>query len=86
MKIAVIIGRIGSDAGYVWIDAQGHIHRVPGWNPEAMSEAVRGLAVIREAAQMKDAGVSQALLRTAMQSVQKELEGHVEQGSVLVVG
>jgi hypothetical protein len=26
------------DGGGFWIDAQGHIHRIPPWNPEALRD------------------------------------------------
>ena len=32
------IGQRGSDAGGWYIGPDGKIHRIPGWNPEAMVE------------------------------------------------
>jgi hypothetical protein len=31
----------GNDGGFFWIDANGHVHHVGPWNPEALTPAMR---------------------------------------------
>lgn len=79
------IGRIGSDAGGWYIGADGKIHRVPGWNPEAMTELGRALTVLQEAGQFKTPGLAEATIRSVLEFAQKELNTHVKGGNAVVV-
>jgi hypothetical protein len=80
------IGRGGSDAGGWYIGPDGKIHRIPGWNPEAMLELTRAVNVIREAGHFKTPGLAEATLRGVMDFAQKELATHLKGGGVLVIG
>lgn len=80
------IGRVGSDAGGWYIGSDGKIHRIPGWNPEAMLEMTHAINVIREAGQLKTPGLADAALKGVMEFAQKELATHVKGGGVLVIG
>jgi hypothetical protein len=80
------IGRIGSDAGGWYIGPDGKIHRVPGWNPEAMRELTHAISVIREAGQLKTPGLAEATIKGVMELAQKELANHVKGGGVVVLG
>jgi hypothetical protein len=80
------IGRIGSDAGGWYIGADGKIHRIPGWNPEAMLELSRAIEVIRNAGELKTPGLAEAAIKGVMEFAQKQLGEHVKGGGVLVVG
>ena len=80
------IGRVGSDAGGWYIGSDGKIHRIPGWNPEAMLEVTHAINVIREAGQLKTPGLADAALKGVMEFAQKELATHVQGGGVLVIG
>jgi hypothetical protein len=80
------IGHVGSDAGGWYIGADGKIHRIPGWNPEAMLELTRAVSVIREAGQLKTPGLTEATVKGVMEFAQKELATHVKGGGVLVIG
>jgi hypothetical protein len=79
------IGRIGSDAGGWYIGSDGKIHRVPGWNPEAMTELSRALNVLREAGQFKTPGLAEATIKSVLEFTQKELNTHVKDGGAVVV-
>jgi hypothetical protein len=80
------IGRVGSDAGGWYIGPDGKIHRIPGWNPEAMIEMTHAISVIREAGQLKTPGLADAALKGVLEFAQKELATHVKGGGVLVIG
>jgi hypothetical protein len=80
------IGRVGSDAGGWYIGPDGKIHRIPGWNPEAMLEMTHAINVIREAGQLKTPGLADTALKGVMEFAQKELATHVKGGGVLVIG
>lgn len=80
------IGRIGTDAGGWYIDANGKVHRVPGWNPEAMIDLSRAISVIREAGQFKTPGLREATIKGVMEFAQKEFANHIKEGGVVVIG
>jgi len=77
---------VGTDAGGWYIGRDGKIHRVPGWNPEAMVDLTRAVSVIREVAQFKQAGLADAVLKAGvLEFAFKEVEAHVKAGGILVV-
>lgn len=80
------IGPRGTDAGGWYIGPDGKIHRIPGWNPEAMVEMSHAINVIREAGQLKTPGLAQAAIKSVMEFAQKELGQHVKEGGVVVIG
>jgi hypothetical protein len=80
------IGNVGSDAGGWYIGADGKIHRIPGWNPEAIRELGHAVSVIREAGQLKTPGLADAAIKSVMDFVQREVGGQLKGGGVLVVG
>lgn len=75
-----------TDAGGWYIGADGKIHRIPGWNPEAMADVVRAVTIIREAGQLKTPGIAEGAIKHVMEFAQKELGAHVKGGGVLVIG
>jgi len=81
----IVIGHAGSDAGWIWIDGEGHIHRVPGWEPELINELRSAVAVVREASQIKTAGVAEAAIQAVHGLIAKELGAHVEGGGVVLL-
>ena len=86
MNIYYIGGGAGTDAPGWYIGPDGKIHRVPGWNPEAMVDLSSAIKVIRAAAQIKTPGVADAAIKSVMTYVQKELGSHVKEGGVVVIG
>lgn len=79
------LGGFGTDAPSFYIGPDGKIHRVPGWNPEAMADLAHALNVIGEAAKLKTPELGEVLVKGAMEFVQKELNTHVKGGAVLVI-
>jgi hypothetical protein len=86
----IIIGRIGSDAGYWYIGPDGKLHHVPGWNPEQLAEVGAAVNIMREATRLKTPGLAEAAIKSVMEFTQKELAAHLKdrgtQGVVLVLG
>ena len=80
------IGKIGTDAGGWYIGSDGKIHRIPGWNPEAMTDLGRALTVLREASQIKSKGVGERAIKSVLDFAQKELGAYVKDGGVIVLG
>ena len=81
----IYFGPIGSDAGGIYIGADGKIHRIPGWNPEAMLDLSRSLRVLGQAALIKQAGLSDKVIDSVHGFAMKELETHVKGGGVFVI-
>ena len=77
----LIVGPIGSDAGYIVIGPNGP-HRVPGWNPEAAAQVTAAIRVIEAASQIKTGAVqtrmmeaAQTMLKPQMEYIEKALAG-----------
>ena len=81
----IIIGHVGSDAGYWVIGPDGRMHHVGGWNPEALLEVSAALNVIKEATRLKTPGLAEAAVKSVMGFVQQQLGDHVKEGGVLVL-
>jgi hypothetical protein len=85
----IILGHIGSDAGYWYIGADGKLHHVPGWNPEAMLQFDAAISVMRSATQLKAPGLAEAVVKSVLPFAQKELNTYFKgagEGGVLVAG
>ena len=82
----VVFGHFGTDAGYVWIGPDGKIHRVPGWNPEQLSEVSKAVSILTQAAALKTPGLAEKVGSVLTEFVQKEISGHVkETGGISVI-
>ncbi len=87
----IFIGQEGSDAGGFRIVPDGKggwkIEKVPGWNPEGMSEVGAALQVLGRAAVLKNARVSKSILKSAANLANEELEaGGVKAATIVVIG
>lgn len=83
----IIIGNIGSDAGYWVIDSTG-IHHVGGWGVEAMVEFTSAIRIMGEATRLKTPGLAEAAVKTVREFAETELSKHLKDGaagSVVVV-
>lgn len=77
----IIIGPVGSDAGY-WVLGPGGFHRVGGWGQEAMAEVTAAVSVLAAASQVGNRAVqsrmldvAQAMLKPHMEYIDKAFEG-----------
>ena len=76
----IVIGNVGSDAGYwVW-DGHGWKH-VGGWAVEQLAEVRNALNIMGQASQLKTPGLSTAVTKTVSDMVTKELGANLGQGT-----
>ncbi|MEK6302745.1 MAG: hypothetical protein AABO41_18700 [Acidobacteriota bacterium] len=75
----------GTDAGGWYIGSDGKIHKIPGWNPEAMVELGHALNILREAGQLKTPRLAEAAIKSVNAFVQKELSTQLKEGGVVLV-
>jgi hypothetical protein len=80
----IVIGNIGSDAGY-WIwDGHGWKH-VGGWGIDQLVEVNSALNIMREAARLKTPGLAQAAAQSVSEFVTKQLGQNVKEGGGVVI-
>jgi len=65
----VIGGGTGDGGG--WIIVNGHLHRIPPWDPGV--DILRGLVTYRNAADIRDAAAQQAAQRSALETISKQI-------------
>jgi len=73
----IIIGHIGSDAGYWVIDANG-IHHVGGWGVDRLAEFASATAILREAVRLKTPGLAEAATKSVMKFAQDQISEHIK--------
>ncbi|HKS95278.1 MAG TPA: hypothetical protein VJV74_03995 [Terriglobia bacterium] len=80
----IVIGNIGSDAGYwVW---DGHEWKhVGGWGVEQLAEVTAALNIMRESTRFKTPGMAAAATKTVAEFAQKQLGAHLKEGGSVVV-
>ncbi len=76
--MAIIIGKIGSDAGYTIIYPDGTVYHSPGWGEGQLDDFMSAVHVIHSASQIKAPGVAAEVLKSARAFVEKELAAHVK--------
>jgi|HubBroStandDraft_2_1064218.scaffolds.fasta_scaffold3269666_1 hypothetical protein len=69
----IIVGHIGSDAGYTYIDSNGVVHHVPGWAPEQMLEVRAAASVLQSAMEFKTPGMTEATVSAVHEFVKEQL-------------
>jgi hypothetical protein len=79
MMNLIVLGNVGSDAGY-WVYGPGGWHHVGGWGVESLAEVKAALQIIAEAPRLKTPGLADATTRGLVEFVQKELAAHVKEG------
>jgi hypothetical protein len=81
----VFLGGFGSDAGYWYIGADGKLHHVGGWAPEAVTEVSRAITILGEAAHLKTPALSEAVIKSALEFVTKNIGANLKEGDVVVM-
>jgi hypothetical protein len=68
------------DGGGFWIDANGHIHRIPPWNPETLAQLTVGATMLNNARHITDTNlgrqvesIAQEVITGAMPQLEKQL-------------
>jgi hypothetical protein len=80
----IVIGNIGSDAGY-WVWDGNGFHHVGGWGVDQLVEVSAALNIMREATRLKTPGLADAAAKTVAEFAQKQLASHVKEGSGVVI-
>lgn len=78
-------GGFGTDAGGWYIGPDGKIHRVPGWNPEAMFDLAQSVTILGAASRIKERGFADGVIHAVLPAVQKQLDSYVKDGGILVI-
>ncbi len=73
----IIIGNIGSDAGYWVIDDTG-IHHVGGWGTGELAEFSSAVNILSQATKLKAPGLAQAAVKSVQSYVETQLAQHVK--------
>jgi hypothetical protein len=84
----IVMGNIGSDAGYWYWDGHGWVH-VGGWGVEQLAEVNAAINIMRQAARLKTPGLAEAATRTVADFVEKQLGTHLKDaggGVVIIAG
>ena len=85
----IVVGQIGSDAGYWYLGPDGKWHHVGGWGVENLVEVTRALTILSEAARFKTPGLAESVSKRLNEFVQKELGAHLgdqlKGGGVVIV-
>ena len=88
MKMIVLGGGFGSDAGY-WTYENGKLVHHGGWEAGTLAEVSRELAILGQAAQLKTPGLANAVSREVGANVEKALQAHLGSqlgnGAVVIV-
>lgn len=80
----IVIGNIGSDAGYWEWDGHEWKH-VGGWGVEQLTEVAAALNIMRESTRFKTPGLAVAATRTVAEFAQKQLGEHLKGSGVVVI-
>jgi hypothetical protein len=80
----LILGPIGSDAGY-WTIENGHLVHHDGWEVDRLSEVRAGLAILQAAPQLRTPELAERVTELVTGMLTKELGGHLGEGSHTVV-
>ena len=84
---SIIVGGYTDAGGYIITFEHGKvvIKRIPGWNPEQLTELGAALNILKEATKLKTPGLAEAAAASVMEFTQKQLDEHVKGNAVLVV-
>lgn len=87
----IVLGNIGSDAGYWVHDANGW-HHVGGWGIEQLAEVRAALSVIAQAPNFKTPGLANAVAKGVAEFAQAQLAKHLPEAGkgggnmIIIVG
>lgn len=86
----IILGHIGSDAGYWVIGADGKLHHVGGWQVEEMTDLKNAINALQDAVQIREPGVAEAITKAVVPFVEraltKNIKGEVAEKGIIIVG
>jgi hypothetical protein len=80
----VIIGSIGSDAGYWVLDDTG-LHHVGGWGTDSLLEVRAGLEVLKASVNLKTPGLANAVAELVTKAIGPEVAKHVGNEHTVII-
>jgi hypothetical protein len=82
----IVIGNIGSDAGYWVLDANG-LHHVGGWGVDSQAETYSAISMLAKMPQLKTPGLAKDASQALLAFVEKEISANVKEasGGIVVV-
>jgi hypothetical protein len=85
----IVMGHIGSDAGYWYWDGSGW-HHVGGWAVEQLAEFQAAVNIMRESTNFKTPGLAAAATKVVAEFAEKQLGAHIKEagkegGGVVVI-
>ena len=85
----IVLGQVGSDAGYWYLGSDGKWHHVGGWSVETLADVTRAVSILGQAAQLKTPGLADAVGKSLIGLVEKEMGAHLgkqlKEGGVVIV-
>lgn len=80
----IVLGNIGSDAGY-WIYEDGHWVHVGGWGIDSIREVQAGLAVLKASTQLKTPELAESVAELVTRAIGSELAEHTKGGHTVII-
>jgi hypothetical protein len=80
----IVIGQIGSDAGY-WVFENGHWVHHGGWAPEQLLEVSAALNIMRESTKLKTPGLAEAATKVVAEFAEKQLGAQLKGGGAVII-
>lgn len=87
MKMIILGGGFGSDAGY-WTIENGHLVHHGGWEVNQLLDVSRQLAILGMAARLQTPGLAAGIVQNLGPALEKSLGGHLgdqASGGVVIV-
>ena len=85
----IILGPVGTDIGYWYIDGNGVLHHVGGW-ADRLTEFSAAVSIIREAVNLKTPGMAEAAIKSVLSFAESQIKEHVKDAgagpTVILVG
>lgn len=80
----IVLGNIGSDAGY-WVYRDGHWEHVGGWGVDSLREVQAGLAVLKASTQLRTPELAQSVAELVTKAIGPELAEHAGGGHTVII-
>jgi hypothetical protein len=80
----IVLGNIGSDAGY-WVYRDGHWEHVGGWGVDALREVQAGLAVLKASSQLRTPELARSVAELVTKAIGPELAEHAAGGHTVII-
>jgi len=80
----IVLGSIGSDAGY-WVFRDGHWEHVGGWGVDALREVQAGIAVLKASSQLRTPELAQSIADLVTKAIGPELADHAAGGHTVII-